>query len=504
MKRTLFLVLLFAVFFNTVFCEDRKFSADAVVKIIVNCAIASTTEPYKILKQSSKAGSGFFFNDRGYILTNYHVISDAMVVEIRMPCFSQKEFLVTIKSVYPDLDLAILEMLPEDVEWVKDQTGFLPYLALGDSNIISIGDDVIVCGYPNCFDLKSMKADIRGFENGSLVTSAGNNPGNSGGPVIDCNGKVIGIHFRGEEKIENMAYAIPINAVRCVLEDMFSHRILYDPFLGVRMIKGDASLTEYYANPLPGSCYVAELCDTGIVFQAGIRKNDMIYKVDSYIVDERGRVRVPWRPNAITIFEYISEIPQGQSIEVTVYRSGQELSFHICIDRTKKPKGIHRTYQGFETIDYEIFGGFVVMELSVNIAEHFKNNKFSGIDKYIASRHQGKNLLIVTELFSTAPACRSHNIDYAAIIESINGRRVTTLEEYRQAIKDNIESKYIVFDLKHTRKAAGFRSIFVLPVDTISDNEPKIAKENFYVMTPFTQSIVSILQQKSDETKKTA
>jgi len=505
MKQVLFLTLLFINFFG--FCEPQEFMIDAIVKIQANYSVKSVTEPYKITSQNWRTGSGFFFDEKGHILTNYHVIRQTKTAIVRIPRFGEKDFIVTVKSVYPDLDIALLELSAEDVAWIKNEIGFLPYLSFADSNDLTLGDKIIIYGYPaESSFLKTIKCDIRGFEYGNLVTSAGNNAGNSGGPVLNKKNEVIGIYSAYERGVENMAYAIPINNVLSVIPDMLSHPILYNPFLGVATVKGDKDLTNYYTNPTVfGGCYVIALCKSGLLAKAGIQEVDMIHKVDSYIVDERGRILVPWRPNAINITEYLASIPQGQSVHVTAYRQGKELSFNLIVDRTKKPNGIQKTHHGSETIDYEIFGGFVIMQLSQNIVDYFReNNGFAGLQKYTTTKYSDTNVLIITEIFSCAPAYCSQNIDYAAIIESINDQPVSTLEEYRKAIAHAVENnQYIVFGVKHTRHATNYRSLFVIPVVSIVENEEKFAKENLYNITPFTQSIIETLK-KTNETKKTA
>jgi len=488
------------------FHQSRDVIVNSVVQVNVYGAEIDAAEPYKISSQGRGSGSGFLFDERGCILTNYHVVRYAKVVTVCIPCFGQKEYDVRVKGIYPDLDVALLELSSDDVCSIKDELGFMPYIVFGDSDKVALGDDITLYGYPAGYPgLKSIKGDIRGFWYDNLVTSVGANPGNSGGPVLNQAGEVVGIYYKGNsDNVDNMTYAIPINYVRCVLDDMFLHPILYDPFFGYHTVSGNEAVTSYYKNPFSEGCFFVQLAETSILFEAGIRNGDMLYMLDQYYVDSSGTIFVPWLQNRIGATEYVRSISQGKTVRFVVYRLGREISFDIIVDRTKKSEGVRRFYQGYEKIDYEIFGGLVVMELSLDLVDYFRDHAL-GIAKYATSeKYRGKKVLIITKVFSNAPIYRSDVCLYAAIIESINGERVATLQEYRQVIKDNIAQDNIAFQVKTTHQQGGFRAIIAIPVSTIMENEPLFAKENLYTMTSFTQSIVSILQQKSDETKKTA
>ena len=117
---------------------------------------------------------------------------------------------------------------------IKRVLGSIPFLPLGDSDLIHRSDEVLALGYPlGQQSLKSTTGVISGREQHLIQMSAAINPGNSGGPSLNTKGEVIGINSAGIPAAQNVGYMIPINDLKIVLADLYKVKLLRKPFLGV-------------------------------------------------------------------------------------------------------------------------------------------------------------------------------------------------------------------------------------------------------------------------------
>ena len=217
-------------------------------------------EPYTNKKSYESIGTGFFINNIGYIITNFHVVDKAIKVHIQIPKYGNKTYDCKIVSVYPRLDMALLKILDYNNKY---------YLDLGNSDNVRKGYNVMAVGYPlGQNKLKVTQGIISGFQDGDIQTDSAINPGNSGGPLI-YNNKVIGINYSGYNDAQSVAYAIPINYLKINLLDMFRNKFINFPILGVTFNNTNQIIMDvsklcsegyYISNVFPGST----MCNSGI------------------------------------------------------------------------------------------------------------------------------------------------------------------------------------------------------------------------------------------------
>jgi len=170
-------------------------------------------------------GSGVIFDPKGYILTNYHVIKEAEGIEVRPFGYREKVYMARVVSTDPDNDLAILKI--DDIEK-------FPAAVLGDSDIIEVADTVMAIGSPFGLEhtvTKGIISDdkrnivIDGVEYKDMIqTDAAINRGNSGGPLVDINGEVIGINtaiYAPTGIFTGLGFAIPINRAKQLFAEIY-------------------------------------------------------------------------------------------------------------------------------------------------------------------------------------------------------------------------------------------------------------------------------------------
>ena len=194
------------------------------------------------------------------MITNAHVINQSRTVWIQIPSLGRRIIDIEVIGMTPDRDLALCRVKPDGLEVIRSALGSVPFLPLGDSDMVRRSDDVLALGYPlGQQSLKSTTGVVSGREQHMLQISAAINPGSSGGPLLNESGEVVGINSAGVTEAQNVGYAIPVNDLKIVMPDLHKTKLLRKPFLGVLYNNASESLTEYLGNPQPGGCYIVEV-----------------------------------------------------------------------------------------------------------------------------------------------------------------------------------------------------------------------------------------------------
>lgn len=420
--------------------QDRV--RDTVIQLFSQVYSIDLLEPYKTPAQGTSCGSGFFINDQGYLITNAHVVISAKSVWGQIPSLGKRIIDMEVIGMSPERDLALLCLTKESRELIIKELGGIPYLPLGDSDLVRRSDDVLALGYPlGQQACKSTTGVISGHEHHLIQMSAPINPGSSGGPLLNIKGEVVGVNSSGVTEAQNVGYAIPINILKTILHDLYEVTILRKPILGIRFNNSTEALTRYLGNPLPGGCYIIETVAGSPLEKAGVMRGDMIYEINGHLVDMYGDMSVPWSEDKISIVDYPLRLAIGDTVHLTVYRKGQKKEFSVQFGLGELP-AIRRIYPGYEEIDYEAFGGMVVQELNLNhvrmLAEHA-----TGLIKYGELKYQSESILIITHVFQDSQLFRGRNIPLGTTLNEINGIKVRTLQEYRKALKASATQEYL-------------------------------------------------------------
>lgn len=415
----------------------QKQLQDTVVQIFVNKSEISILEPYRVPQQSQGLGSGFFISQDGEIVTNAHVANQASSLLIQIPSFGKQQFEVDLVGIMPEKDFALLKLRDADREFIKGRLGRFPVLDLGDSDQIARADEVMALGYPlGQQSLKSTTGVISGREGGMVQMSAPINPGNSGGPTLNVSGEVVGISTAGIVSAQNVGYIIPINDLKVFLEDLREGGLVRKPYMGIYQSTATKDLVTALGNPEPGGTYIVEVLPDSPLYEK-LLPGDMIYSVNGDQVDLYGEMSVDWSEDKISTAEYISRLSVGQKVTLVAYRNGKKKVFETTFSR-KELAPIRLVHVGYEPIDYEVFGGIVVMPLMVNHLP-ILGQVNAGLGKFAKEQNQMEPALVVTHIMPNSVAYKTRVRLVGAVLTELNGKEVNTLESLRRVLAQSGE-----------------------------------------------------------------
>lgn len=473
----------------------QKDAYGSVVQIVGQRAEMDILHPWAPPIQMEVKGSGFFINEQGEILTNAHVVDQALVIWVRIPSLGKHLITVELVGVCPERDIALLRIPDNELEFVKEKLKeklkqIIP-LPLGDSDTVYRTDEVLALGYPFGLELKTTSGVISGREQQWIEMDAAINPGSSGGPLLNIHGQVIGINSAGITNAQNIGYIIPINNVKVILPELYKKKFIYKPFLGVLSINVTDDVTDYLGNPQPGGCFVAEVVKDSPLYKAGVQTGDMIYEINGYCLDIFGEMNVPWSEDKVSIIDYVSRIELGQEVALTIYRKGKKLDLTVSFKQSERLP-IRMVYPGYEDIDYEIFGGMVVMELTLNHVKELAPQA-PGLTRYGEIKNQKEPVLVVTHIFSSSSLCRARTLTPGVTLVEINGQPVSSLEDFRKAVKMGADEKYFVIRASDKVSNISDNLLVVLPYDKIIQEELQLAHHYHY---PLSSTAKELLEQK--------
>ncbi len=277
--------------------------------------------PYQGGTQTTHAlGSGFLISKDGYILTNQHVVAGATKIEVVLEKGNKK---VTAKVMGSDaeLDLAVLKI---------DAGNNLPYLELGDSNQVRVGDWAIAIGNPDGLDHtvtvgvisakgRPITIQSRDYKN-LLQTDASINPGNSGGPLLNMKGQVIGINTAVNASAQGIGFAIPTSTVTPVLNTLKNKGSIAHPWMGVYIQPVTDDIAKYIGMDKPAGILISDVVDGGPAASAGLARGDVIMEIDGQKINTTGDLTTR-----------IEKCKVGQKITLLVFRNKQIVNVPVVI-----------------------------------------------------------------------------------------------------------------------------------------------------------------------------
>ena len=304
--------------------ESEALSAtEAYNKVAPAAVVVSTkavTQGYFMHTQEVEGiGSGFIINEEGYILTNYHVIQGAQEISVTL----SNDVTTTAQVVNYDenQDVAMIKITDESVEIPAT-------VELGDSDALQPGEEVIAIGTPLSTELSStvtkgiISATSRsvavesGVTMNLIQTDAAINAGNSGGPLVNTKGEVVGINSSkiSGEAVEGIGFSIPINDIKDKIESL-SKPILN---LGISVRTIDESLSKQLN--MEQGLYIVEVTEFSSAEKAGLKAGDIIVKADG---------------TRITTFDEFKEIKnakeEGDDISLEVVRNGESKTINVTL-----------------------------------------------------------------------------------------------------------------------------------------------------------------------------
>jgi S1-C subfamily serine protease len=287
----------------------------AVASIVVG------TVSYNIFLQpvpSEQAGSGVIIDERGYVVTNNHVVEGAKSISVSIP--DGRSFDATLVGTDPLTDLAV----------IKIEGNNLPVAEFGESSELEVGDWVVAIG--NALALKGgptvtvgvISALGRTIEEASGVslydiiqTDAAINPGNSGGPLINLQGEIIGINTAKISSVDvsGVGFAVSSDTARRIVDELIEKGYVSRPYLGVSLVTVTPVIASSYGLATEEGAMVYNVLTGTPADKAGLRINDVITRVDGEKITSSDDVILAVRGHEI-----------GDRIEITYLRGTREMS----------------------------------------------------------------------------------------------------------------------------------------------------------------------------------
>lgn len=306
-------------------------AADKAAQSVVSVAVTGTFRDFfgRVQQQEVGQGSGFILTSDGLIVTNKHVVSgEQFTYEVSLP--SGEVYPATVIARDPFVDLAVLKI---------EATG-LPTAELGSSDALKIGQSVLAVGnalgeFENSVSLgivsgvgRQLAINGEGLDD-LIQTDAAINPGNSGGPLVNLEGQVVGINTAIASESggsDGVGFAIPIDAIRTVLDGVRQTGKLERPYLGVRYRVVTPALAEAAGLSTSSGILLTQEGGQAAVLSgtpaaaAGLREGDVVTKVNGELVGETA-----------SLARRLARYKPGQTVSLTVVRGSETLELSVTL-----------------------------------------------------------------------------------------------------------------------------------------------------------------------------
>ncbi len=366
-------------------------------------------------RQSAALGSGFIIDEKGIVITNNHVIQDADDIIVRVN--GDQEFKAKVLGADPLMDIAVLQL--------ETNEKFIP-VAFGDSDKARIGDWVIAIGNP--FGLGgTVTAGIISARNRSIglsryedfiQTDASINSGNSGGPLFDMEGNVIGINtaILGRNGSIGIGFSIPSNSAQIVINQLIEFGETKRGWLGVRIQDVTKEIAEVEKLDKPRGALVASVAENSPSEKAGIKAGDIILEFNGQRINQMKELPA-----------IVARTQVGKNVEVKIWRDKKEIIKIVLLGRleTSEDFKVSEKQKTIDTIDQ-------IEDLKITVRslnkEDIKNRK-------LPNQTTG---LVITSIQNNSPLAGS--IEVNSIIVEAQKERIKSIDDLKQITKQVLNS----------------------------------------------------------------
>ncbi len=372
-------------------------------------------------------GSGVLIDNRGYVLTNEHVVQDANKMTVTLP--DGREFKATLAGTDPRSDLAV----------IKIDASNLPVATLGDSDNLKIGEWVVAIGNPFGNLMSDPEPTVttgvvsalnRTLPNrsrtdknysGLIQTDAAINPGNSGGPLVNLYGEVIGINvaiFSTSGGYQGIGFAIPVNTAKRIVESLIEGKEVHYGWIGVSIQEIDNRLADYFKLPNTEGVLVLNVLENGPAQDAGIKEGDIIVSIDNKKVT-----------NVSSLINQIGISPVGQKVNIEIMRDGKKQVIPTVVKKRPKfdefgnilEENAASNQNGDEQPGGpELWRGIKVAEITDDTAQQLSRDTKQGV--------------IVSYIEPQSPAAEA-GLRRGDVIVSINRVAINTIDDFNKVTK---------------------------------------------------------------------
>ncbi|MDC3099041.1 Do family serine endopeptidase [Candidatus Pelagibacter sp.] len=388
-------------------------------------------------RQSAALGSGFIIDEKGIVITNNHVIQDADDIIVRVN--GDQEFKAKVLGADPLMDIAVLQL--------KTNEKFIP-VAFGDSDKARIGDWVIAIGNP--FGLGgTVTAGIISARNRSIglsryedfiQTDASINSGNSGGPLFDMQGNVIGINtaILGRNGSIGIGFSIPSNSAQIVINQLIEFGETKRGWLGVRIQDVTKEIAEVEKLDKPRGALVASVAENSPSEKAGIKAGDIILEFNGKRINQMKELPA-----------IVARTQVGKNVEVKIWRDKKEIIKNVLLGRleTSEDFKVAEEQKTLDTSDQ-------IEDLKISVRplnkEDIKNRK-------LPNQTTG---LVITGIQNNSPLAGSIVVN--SIIVEAQKQRIKTIDDLKQITKQVLKSNqktilFAIYNNQNQRRYIGIK-----------------------------------------------
>jgi S1-C subfamily serine protease len=368
-------------------------------------------------QSQSRIGSGFIFRKEGYILTNHHVVYDARDITVKL--LDGSRFEAELVGTDQSTDVAVIKIERDEA---------FPVIPLADSSKVRVGQFAIAIGNPFGLDYTVTTGVVSGksrsiFRGFSLVryqdfiqTDAWINTGSSGGPLLNIRGEVIGINalIRRNENtpapaMAGAGFAIPINLVKTVGDQLIANGRVIRGFLGVKM------------QEVRGGIRVRPVGGDTPAYLGGLRRNDIIFEYNGKSVKKLVELQI-----------LVAESQVGERSVIRVLRQGHERTFNVTIGEMP-PKLTGQSIE-IKSVAWEKLG------LAIRKLEAGDFDRYT----YLTDEDRG---VIVERVKEQAPGFKA-KIPNGALIIAINDQKITDVRTFEALLQTNQDAEELILNIK--------------------------------------------------------
>ncbi|MDZ7762665.1 MAG: DegQ family serine endoprotease [Desulfovermiculus sp.] len=380
-------------------------------------------------RREKALGSGFIISKDGYVVTNNHVVEKAEEIEVVLKG-GDESFPAEVVGRDPETDLALLKI---------DTQQDLPVLAFGDSDALDVGQWVLAIGNPFGLDhtvtagIISAKGRVIGagpYDN-FLQTDASINPGNSGGPLLNLEGKVVGINTAIVAAGQGIGFAIPGNMAEKIITELKTHGSIKRGWLGVTIQDVDKNAAQALGLSEAKGALVASVNEGDPAAQAGLEVGDVIVSVNGESIDD-----------ANDLTRTIGSLPPEDTIRLTIWRKGEVKEIEVTL-------GERQAQMAKGPSDSEGADGPEALGMNVR--------PVSG-EEARALNMPNPQGLVVTEVADGSAAAEA-NIRPGDVILEANGQAVHNISELRKVLQTDAADKGVALLLVLRKGQTLFRTI---------------------------------------------
>tara|TARA_B100001121_G_scaffold303369_1_gene317265 strand:- start:2268 stop:3674 length:1407 start_codon:yes stop_codon:yes gene_type:complete len=387
-------------------------------------------------RKSSALGSGFIIDKQGIVVTNNHVISDAEDIIVRVN--GDKEYKAKVIGADPLSDIAVLQL--------ETKEEFVP-VKFGDSDKARIGDWVIAIGNPfglggtvtsGIISARNRSIGLSRYED-YIQTDASINSGNSGGPLFDMNGDVIGINtaILGRNGSIGIGFSIPSNSAKIVIDQLIEFGETKRGWLGVRIQDVTNEIAEVEKLDKPRGALVASVAENSPSDKAGVKAGDIILEFNGEKIDEMKQLPI-----------IVARTEVGKKVKVKIWRDKKEIIKNITLGRLE-------TSEDFKVAEKsEILKETIIDSLKISV------RKLNNEDIKTRNLPNQTSGLVITKIENDSPVFGS--IEINSIILEAQKKKIRSVGDLNQAIKKVLNSNQktillVIYNSQNQRRYIGVK-----------------------------------------------